>query len=74
MIFFISRGRSEKTMENAQGLVHAVPPAAADVRAQGQEENVDLLQRDGISDTTHRAQRVMIICYYTHTHIYVHII
>lgn len=45
-------------MEDAPGFVHAVPPAAEDVRAQGQEEDVDLLQRDGVSDTAHRAQRV----------------
>lgn len=56
-----SRGRGEETMENVAGLVHEVPPVAADVRPEGQEENVDLLQRDGVFGTAHRAQRVMTI-------------
>lgn len=60
VVLFFYRGRSEETLEDAPGFVHEVPPVAAHVRAQGQEENVDLLQRDGVFDTAHRAQRVIL--------------
>lgn len=52
------RGRSEETVENTAGFVHEVPSVAEDVRAQGQEEDVDLLRGNGVPDTAHRAQRV----------------